>query len=99
MTEIIDEIAERIRMLGFEAPASLTEFSKLTTLNELSGQERNSKSFIEALVADHESVIQYIRPLINSFAEDFDDAGTSDYITSLIQIHEKMTWFLKAHIS
>ncbi|WP_010182046.1 Dps family protein [Aquimarina agarilytica] len=99
LAAIIDEVAERIRILGFKAPASISEFSKLTTLTEFEGGERDSTSFIKELTNDHEKIIKFLRSLIIPFADDYKDLGTSDYITGLIQIHEKIAWFLKAHLS
>lgn len=55
--------------------------------------------FIKELVADHESVIEFIRGNINAFADDYNDQGTSDYITGLMEEHEKMAWMLRSHLN
>ena len=34
-----------------------------------------------------------------SFATELHDAGTSDYITGLLENHEKMAWMLRAHLN
>jgi starvation-inducible DNA-binding protein len=47
---------------------------------------------------DHENIIIFLRENINRFASEYGDAGTSDYITGLMEDHEKMAWFLRAHI-
>ena len=36
--------------------------------------------------------IIFLRENINRFADDFKDAGTGDFITGLMEEHEKMAW-------
>jgi starvation-inducible DNA-binding protein len=50
------------------------------------------------LLADHESIIIYLRENVSKLAEEFHDYGTSDFITQLMETHEKMAWFLRAHL-
>lgn len=40
-----------------------------------------------------------LREHIKSFTKDFQDMGTSDFITGLMEAHEKMAWFLRSHLS
>ncbi len=58
----------------------------------------DSRSLIKKLLADHESIIAFIRGNIDEFADAHKDAGTSDYITGLMEKHEKIAWMLRAHI-
>ena len=97
LNEFIDDIAERIRILRHYTPASLSTFLKLTHLAEASRNNNDSIGFINELLLDHESIILNLRKNINRFANEFNDLGTSDFITSLMQEHEKMAWFLRAH--
>ena len=94
----IDSIAERIRSLGHYAPATLKAFLELANLSESNSDKKDSKSFINELLIDHEIIIKNLRKNINPFANDFNDLGTSDFITGLLQDHEKMAWFLRSHI-
>lgn len=98
LDDIMDSVAERIRMLGHYAPATLTEFLKLTHFTEKSREKNDSAGFINELLADHESIIVHLRENINHFANDLHDAGTSDFITGLMETHEKMAWMLRAHL-
>jgi starvation-inducible DNA-binding protein len=99
LDNIIDSIAERIRSIGHYAPATLTEFLKLTHLSEKRIAKNDSKSFIKDLLSDHDEIIIFIRENINSFANNYHDLGTSDYITGLMEQHEKMSWMLRAHLN
>ena len=99
LDEIVDSVAERIRQLGHYAPATLKEFLNLTQLSEKLGEKNDSQGFIKELLADHEGIIIFIRENINTFANEFKDAGTSDFVTGLMENHEKMAWMLRAHLT
>ena len=96
--EITDSVAERIRQLGHYAPASLKDFIKLTHLTEQMKGDNKSQDLIRNLLGDHESIIEFIRSNIKEFDEAHKDAGTSDFITSLMEKHEKTAWMLRAHL-
>ncbi len=99
LDEVMDSVAERIRQLGHYAPATLKEFLNLTQLSEKLGEKNDSQGFIKELLADHEGIIIFIRENINPFANEFKDAGTSDFVTGLMEDHEKMAWMLRAHLT
>ncbi len=99
LDETMDSVAERIRQLGHYAPATLKEFLELTRLTEKLGEKNTSQGFIKELLADHEDLVVFLRENINPFAGDFKDAGTSDFITGLMEEHEKMAWMLRAHLT
>ena len=98
LDEIMDNVAERIRTIGEYAPGTLSQFLELTHLTELTRIKNDSASFIKELLADHESIIIYLRENVSKLAEEFHDYGTSDFITQLMETHEKMAWFLRAHL-
>jgi starvation-inducible DNA-binding protein len=99
LAETVDSVAERIRQLGHYAPATLKEFLELTHLTEKLGEKNDSQGFIKELLADHESIIIFLRENINRFAGELKDAGTSDFITGLMEEHEKMAWMLRSHLA
>lgn len=96
--EIVDSVAERIRQLGHYAPATLKDFIKLTHLTETLKGSNNSLDLIKNLLGDHESIIEFIRGNVKEFDEAHKDAGTSDYVTALMEKHEKTAWMLRAHV-
>ena len=99
MADIIDEVAERIRKLGHYAPATLKQYLELTHLTEDDRGKNDATTYIRALLADHESILIHLRENINNYATALKDAGTSDYITGLMETHETMAWMLRAHLS
>ncbi len=98
LEQIIDDVAERIRTLGHFPPASLKEFLALTHLSETSRGKNDSAGFIKELLGDHESILIHLRENIDDYANALMDAGSSDYITGLMETHEKMAWMLRAHL-
>ena len=95
---ICDDVAERIRSLGHYAPATLNSFLALTHLTEKNQGANDSISFIQNLLEDHVAIIEFLRSSINEFADSYKDAGSSDFITGLMEKHEKMAWMLRAHL-
>jgi len=98
LDEIMDAVAERIRTLGHYAPAAMKIYLELTHLTEQSREKNDSVGFIKELLGDHESIITRLRENINQFAIDLRDTGTSDFITDLMETHEKIAWMLRAHL-
>jgi starvation-inducible DNA-binding protein len=98
LDEAMDEIAERVRQLGGFAAGSLEEFSSLSVLRESPGSVPSARDMIANLLADHETIIRQLREDVDATAEDFKDMGTSDFLTGLMEAHEKMAWMLRAFL-
>ena len=96
LNEIVDEVAERARQLDGRAFGTLAEFAKSSRLTEQPGAVPAATEMIRVLLADHESVIRALRADIGPVAEKFQDIGTSDFLTGLLEKHEKMAWMLRA---
>jgi starvation-inducible DNA-binding protein len=99
LEEVVDGVAERMRKIGHYAPATLNQFLQLTHLTEKLENSNNSQGYIKELLADHESIIMFLRGNITQFAEKFQDMGSSDYLTQLLETHEEMAWMLRAHLT
>ena len=95
--EAIDEIAERVRQIGHYAQGRLKDFIKQSQLVE---QEYTSdqKSQLQNLLDDHEAIIRFLRLHIDIFTDKYKDAGNADFITGLMEKHEKMAWFLRSYL-
>lgn len=90
----LDEIAERIRALGFYAPGTYKEFAKLASIKETEGVP-NAQEMIKELVKGQEAVSKTARtifPLVDKAA----DEPTADLLTQRMQIHEKNAWMLRS---
>jgi starvation-inducible DNA-binding protein len=96
--EVVDAVAERIRALDGMAAGSLEEFLKLTHLPEEPNKKFDAKGMLAALLADHESIAQHLRQDLGTCEEKFGDVGTSDFLTGLMQQHERMAWMLRSYL-
>jgi starvation-inducible DNA-binding protein len=98
LEQTIDDIAERIRIIGHYAEATLAGYLAETHLSEETRTKNDSLGFMKGLLADHESIIIQLRENVKRYDEEWKDAGTSDFITGLMETHEKMAWMLRAHL-
>jgi len=98
LDEMIDSIAERIRAIGHFAPGSLKRFLELTHLSEDDAADNYGKTFMKNLLEDHIAIIIFLRENIDLFATGYKDYGSSDFLTGLLSVHEKMVWMLNAHL-
>jgi starvation-inducible DNA-binding protein len=96
LAEMIDEIAERIRMIGHHAEGRLKDFLKLTNLEE-ENYTTNQNEQVKNLTDDHEDIIRIVRKHIDT-AEKLKDAGTMDFLTKIMEQHEKMAWMLRSYL-
>jgi starvation-inducible DNA-binding protein len=94
----VDDIAERARQLGGRAFGTLAEFAKSARLTEQPGTAPAAKEMLATLLADHEAVIRTLRADIGPATDRYKDVGTSDFLTGLLEKHEKMAWMLRAFL-
>lgn len=94
----VDEIAERARSLGGKSLGTMTEFLKTARLKEFPGNLPEAKKMILNLLDDHEEIINLLREDLVTCAEKYHDAGTNDYLTGLMEKHEKMAWMLRSFL-
>jgi starvation-inducible DNA-binding protein len=90
----VDAIAERIRALGFAAPGTYTEFSKLTAIQEAVGVP-DAQEMIRQLIQGQESVVRTARAVFPK-VEKAQDQPTADLLTQRMMIHEKTAWMLRS---
>ncbi len=90
----VDLIAERIRALGFPAPATYKEYARLSSIHEDEGVPA-AEDMIRKLVEGQEAVVRTARsifPVVN----DANDQATADLLTQRMNIHEKTGWMLRS---
>lgn len=97
LDEIMDQVAERIRMIGHYTEARLADYLKLTNLLE-SPYTNAQNDQLKNLAASHETIIHNLRRLIPLFADKYKDLGSSDFVTQLLGKHEKMAWMVRAYL-
>jgi starvation-inducible DNA-binding protein len=94
----LDEIAERIRALGFMAPGSYEEFVRLSSIKEEKGAQQEGPEWhhmVRQLVLGNEAVCRTARKVLEQGEEAGDDP-TVDLLTQRLQVHEKYAWMLRS---
>jgi starvation-inducible DNA-binding protein len=97
LDDFVDDVAERARQLGGHSVATLGEFTESTRLKEHPGQYPAAEEMLENLLGDHETIIRQLRADADT-ASKFHDVGTNDFLTGLMESHEKMAWMLRAFL-
>jgi starvation-inducible DNA-binding protein len=98
LDEIIDIVAERVRSIGHYSLGSLKDFMSLARVSE-NKELSNEKEAMQSLLAGHETIIQALRKEIPRVSDKYHDLGTADFITGILEQHEKMAWMLRAYLS
>ena len=96
LSDDVDDIAERVRSLGYKVESTLSEFQKNSKIREHPGEYPDAKTMATNLLEDHEIIVQGIREAIPKIGDEFGDVGTEDFLTSLMEKHEKTAWMLRS---
>jgi starvation-inducible DNA-binding protein len=94
MASAVDDIAERIRALGFAAPGTYRQFLQLSSIKESDGVP-SASDMIRDLVAGQETVVRTARSVLPTVEEASDEA-TGDLLAQRMRAHEKNAWMLRS---
>ena len=94
--EAVDEIAEKIRSLGFRAPGSFHMFDLLSEMDEPNGNY-TAEEMIGDLVLSNERLVTIARDMVEDIQE-LNDEATADLIISRMQVHEKNAWLWRSFL-
>jgi len=89
----IDELAERIRILGRTTPDDARRGMRLEAA--LPADPSDIDGLLEGLIRQHEAIGQDMRKAADT-AEEEDDIVTNDLLVRLITFHEKAIWMLRS---
>ncbi|MBE9181642.1 DNA starvation/stationary phase protection protein [Oculatella sp. LEGE 06141] len=98
LTETIDSLAERIRALGGYPIGTASGFLKYATIQEHQDDVPGANEMVARLADDHEQVIRNLREHVDACDEKYNDQGTADFLTGLMEGHEEMAWMLRSFI-
>ena len=90
----VDDVAERIRTLGYPAPGTFREFLELTTIEEIPGAPA-AEDMVKDLVTAHEIVVRTCREILPA-AQEANDESTVGLVADRMAIHEKTAWMLRS---
>jgi len=96
MAESIDEVAERIRSLGFFVDATMGNCLRITSVTE--DHQVNPKiKMIEDLIKGIEVVVRRGR-MVHETADGCNDAATVDMLGRTLGFYEKANWMLRSQL-
>lgn len=94
LSTAVDKIAERIRAIGVQAPATFSQYSKLSTIAETDGFLK-AYGMIQQLIIGHETVIKTALGVLDR-AEHMHDEVSCDLIIQRLDFHDKCLWMLRS---
>lgn len=92
----VDNVAERIRALGFITPVHYKKYHPNALMDE-GNEEQSAEQMLVDLVTSHEKVIQLIRNTIKEI-ENHQDYASEDLLIKILGKHEKNLWMLRSHL-
>ena len=93
----VDDIAERIRALGFPAPGTYSQYAELSSIEETQGVP-SAEDMIRILTEDNEAVVRTARRILPS-AQKVGDESTASLIADRMVVHEKTAWMIRSLLS
>lgn len=97
LSEAVDEIAERIRVMDEKAPGSYKEFSELSSIKEDAKKDTEASQMLKNLLHDHEQIVRTAKSILPKL-EGANDEGTVSLLGARIEYHEKTAWMLKSFL-
>jgi starvation-inducible DNA-binding protein len=92
-------VAERTRALDGRAFGTLEEFRAKARLGEKPGAVPAARDMLATLLTDHEALIRTLREDIETVNDRLRDVGTADFLTGLLEKHEKTAWMLRSFLA
>lgn len=89
----LDELAERVRMIGQDPPAHLLEATDLASVGA-AAPHSTMREMVEEADRHLLIVIKEMRHAAK-IADDHGDPGTVDLFSRLVQIHERHEWWIR----
>ncbi|NLZ49842.1 MAG: DNA starvation/stationary phase protection protein [Clostridiales bacterium] len=96
INEAFDEVAERILTLGGRPAASVKEYVKLASIEELDSKGISGDDSIEIIRKDFYYMLEQSRNIL-ALAEEVKDQGTVDLMANFIGNYEKTLWMINAY--
>lgn len=94
--EKLDEVAERIIMIGGRPLATMSKYLKETTLEEANADDTEEEIILQ-LIHDFEKVVMEIRSIGIPLTDEYQDESTNDLLIGLQRNFEKELWMLRAY--
>jgi len=98
LAQWIDDLAERARAIGVGARGNWADMAKAARTSADPGIDLSAEHMLSELLDLHEEMIVQLRTDSDACTKRFKDAGTADFLTGLMERHEKAAWMLRAQL-
>lgn len=94
LASAVDQVAERILMMGHRAPATFTELNNLKTIKD-GDSSLSANQMVSELAEDHRILVRDLNQAIK-MAQENNDEGSVSLLSERIAAHEKAHWMLSS---
>lgn len=99
LLDTMDDVAERVRILGSYPLSTVSEMVNERTLSEKSNEDINAQQMLSNLYEDHTNIQLHLRDYLTSEESPLEkDPATEDFLVGLLKEHEMVGWKLKSHL-
>lgn len=94
LAEAVDEIAERLLIMGHKAPATFKDYERLKNIKD-GNSSLDANQMVTELAEDHGMLVKDLNQSM-TLAQKMNDEGTVNLLANRISAHEKSKWMLGA---
>jgi starvation-inducible DNA-binding protein len=94
----LDDVAERARAIGCGVRGNWSDLTDAARCSADAGMGLSAEHMLAELLALHEALIVQLRADGDACATRYKEAGTGDFLTGLMEHHEKVAWMLRAQV-
>lgn len=98
LLEIMDSVAERVRILDERPIGTIKQMYTETELHDSTEKPLLAEDMLKNLLKDHQLIKSQVKEVLADESLFKNEAGTHDFLVSLLQKHEMMAWMLKSHL-
>ncbi len=95
--QVIDEIAERVRVFGQRPPSTLKEFLEFSEIKEPAA-DLSAKAMVKEILQDYRTLMDQIFD-VEELALELGDSGTEQMMKNYVKGLEKYHWMMSAFSS
>jgi starvation-inducible DNA-binding protein len=93
----IDELAERIRSVGFKVNASMSNYIATSKAKECMRENLSANQMLKDLSRDQDIICMSISDALKQAQKEGDEA-TADMLIGRLEIHQKNKWMLESSV-
>jgi len=97
LLEIMDDLAERVRILGGTPLSTVKQMGKAMTLSEKSGESLSGNDMLSDLLESNFVIQKEIKHFLSNKNLE-KDPGTEDFLVGILQKHEFTSWMFRSHL-